>query len=432
VPALTSTAHAAVSMPSLHRSICPAGALIQERRSLCQLAVDLVLAGNAEDLDPGVLDNPVSRYLVGEAMAGRGGFACHDLVATESLVGSAGALRAGGVTLDVAADAGAPGVLDGALGAVHAQVDPTLSAESTLRLLCGSDFCFLDALDVVREGLEFVVDKSPELARDLLPHVGLLGILDSGTTGSVVSASHRSFPGLVFIATPSSPIGVAEALIHEGAHQKFFDLAITHSLLTSDSDRCEPYRPPWSGAYWPTEQAFAACHAYACMAQFADDAGVHSGGLELGPTSLLPSARDRSGAIGQWLVEHHRHLDVDALRLLEGMLGRSLSTLAATGGAAGSGPYVAARGLSRRPAGDTGRVVIGRLTPTPEVFILDRAAAAVLRILETSPAGLSEAGLWDAYDRERAQEMLAARAVLPSLLEQLSSFSLVQRSSPNH
>jgi hypothetical protein len=37
---------------------------------------------------------------------------------------------------------------------------------------------------------------------------------------------------------------IAEKLVHEGAHQKLFDLAITHDLLTADFDRCPPFHPP--------------------------------------------------------------------------------------------------------------------------------------------------------------------------------------------
>ena len=43
-------------------------------------------------------------------------------------------------------------------------------------------------------------------------------------SGRLGSASAREFPGLVLFPEPQTALEVAEALIHEGAHQKFFDL----------------------------------------------------------------------------------------------------------------------------------------------------------------------------------------------------------------
>jgi hypothetical protein len=63
---------------------------------------------------------------------------------------------------------------------------------------------------------------------------GLLVILDPATSGGLISASSRFFPGLILIDRPENPFNVAEALIHEGAPQKFFDLVITHDFLGAD------------------------------------------------------------------------------------------------------------------------------------------------------------------------------------------------------
>ncbi len=88
------------------------------------------------------------------------------------------------------------------------------------------------------------------------------------TSGGVVSASSRYVPGIVLIDEPALPIEVAEALVHEGAHEKFFDLAITREFLDARAEDAEVFETSWSHARWPLEQTFAAWHAYTCLAQF--------------------------------------------------------------------------------------------------------------------------------------------------------------------
>jgi hypothetical protein len=61
-------------------------------------------------------------------------------------------------------------------------------------------------------------------------------------------------------------IEVAEVLVHECMHEKFFDLAITPESVETSRRR----------ARWPPDQTFTAWHAYSCSRQFfGDQVGRH-------------------------------------------------------------------------------------------------------------------------------------------------------------
>lgn len=195
----------------------------------------------------------------------------------------------------------------------------------------------------------------------------------------MVSASSRYFPGLVVIAQPSTPFEVAEALVHEGAHEKFFDLAITRSFFDMNSDTVEEFAPSWSGARWPMEQVFAAWHAYQCLAQFAES------GVSGGPDSLLPLARERSSELGSWLRAHEDYLLGDARWMLRKVLDGSVSEPPGiTPPNLLSGVRFVANRLVRMGARvPTGRRVVARVGAPPELFWLDADSAMILDLLVT-------------------------------------------------
>jgi hypothetical protein len=236
-------------------------------------------------------------------------------------------------------------------------------------------------------------------------------VLNPETSAGLVSASSRYFPGLVLIDQPSSAIEVAEALVHEGAHEKFFDLAITRSVLGVQSDLAEEFVTSWSGARWPIEQVFAAWHAYQCLAQFADAAA----GSPTGPNSLLPVARERAAEIGKWLLVHEVHLMTDARWLLRAILG---SPTTVPCGIVTAEPLVTGRyvidPLVRLGEMPTTRRVVGRIESPPELFWLERDPAMVLGLVGRQSDGmLFEDGLiavqamWQ-VDGARARERLSA------------------------
>jgi hypothetical protein len=340
----------------LHARIAPADVLVDERRTLYRLAVDL-FAPEVE-LSDNLADHPIVRYEIGRALAG------HDLdVARLHEVAALGVRHAG---LPVAADPRSADLLEAPLRII---APPGV----TIRPLTEADGeRFEAALEVVANGVRLFRELAPETADDLLAHVSMLAVLKRETSGGVVSASSRYVPGIVLIDEPSLPIEVAEALVHEGAHEKFFDFAITREFLDARAEDAEVFETSWSHARWPLEQTFAAWHAYSCLAQFA----LACEGRTLGPDSLLPKARERAAEIGDWLLAHEHDLRPDARWLLRAIAGEPMSRTSDVDGEtllSGvdlDGKFHVVPDIRLRRAA-TGRGVVGRAAQPPEVFWLD-------------------------------------------------------------
>ncbi|UQS27755.1 HEXXH motif-containing putative peptide modification protein [Amycolatopsis thermalba] len=365
---------------AVHAALAPAHAVLEERRALYRLAVELLLPGRAP-VPPEQLDSPLFRFQVGEALAGRRPITSDlgddlDCVVTE--------LVAGPSTLKVATGDRAGAVLAEALRVIHAQ---SLSGGRPPRVLTGDD----EALAVVSAGLDKVRAVSPALADDLVAHVDLLVVLDPATSGGLVSASSRLFPGMILIDRPDAAYEVAEAIIHEGAHQKFFDLAITRDFLGPDPADGRTFRPSWSAAVWPVEQVIAAFHAYACLAQFAEDVWARNENSELGTNSLLPRARERATEIGRWLRGAEDTLEIDAKWLLRTLLcDEDAPTLSQPVTRPVPPGYYTLDPLLRIARMETTRrVLVGRPGDPPELHWLDGDAAELVVRLSRAPSGLS-------------------------------------------
>jgi hypothetical protein len=352
------TAHA------LHAAIAPASELVDERRTLYRLAADLFAPGT--ELSDNLADHPIVRYEIGRALAGHGG-----LDPTRLNEVAAMRVREAGVAL--AADPYAADLLEAPLRII---APPGASP----RPLTESDGeRFETAAGIVREGVHLLRRLAPATADDLLTHVSMLAVLKRETSGGVVSASSRYVPGIVLIDEPVTPIEVAEALVHEGAHEKFFELAITRQFLDAHAEDVEYFETSWSLARWPLEQTFAAWHAYSCLAQFSEVCGTE----RLGPVSLLPKARKRAEEIGRWLLAHEDDLRPDARWLLHALSGETVADLSDVDGLAPSteireDDHFRVRPDVRHKRADSGRVVAGRLAETPEIFWLDADASWVL------------------------------------------------------
>ncbi|MGH2952333.1 MAG: aKG-HExxH-type peptide beta-hydroxylase, partial [Solirubrobacterales bacterium] len=338
--------------------------------------------GCPQVLGTDVIDSPLARNRIGDALAGRPGFACSALIGI-SAVADAGSRAQ---ELRVASRPEANTLLDRALDTVELELQQQQAAFGSPELLTEADGeRFTAALAVLRDGLALARSASPELIDDLMAHIALVGIIDARRAGRLASASPRAFPGLILLRSPQSSIEVAEALVHEGAHQKLFDLALTHDLLSAGSDRCPPFHPPWApaGRLWPLEQTLAACHAYACLARFALDADATAGGHVLGPDSLLPVARERSAILGQWLLDQDDHLGADAHILLEGPIGRRPRTARPIGVCSDpvATDYVVDTALEFRRGSSPDRVLVGRPSQPPELYWVSDDAATLLEIL---------------------------------------------------
>ncbi|HEX7301374.1 aKG-HExxH-type peptide beta-hydroxylase, partial [Lentzea sp.] len=287
----------------LHAAIAPAEVLVDERRALYRLAVSLFAPGT--QLSDNLLDHPIVRYEIGRALAGKGEL---DLEAVHRVA----AMHVRDAGLPVAADPRAADLIEAPLRIIA----PPGASPAPLTEADGERF--EEAMAVVADGVRLLRTLAPETADDLLAHVSMLAILNKDTSGGVVSASSRYVPGIVLIDEPSTPMEVAEALVHEGAHEKFFELAITKEFLDAHAEDVDFFETSWSHARWPLEQTFAAWHAYSCLAQFAELRGDEP----LGPDSLLPRARERADEIGRWLTSHEDDLRPDARWLLGALTGR--------------------------------------------------------------------------------------------------------------
>lgn len=347
-----------------------------------QLAVELLEPGGPQELDLDVIDSPLARHHIGDALAGRTSLVRSALVGISAVAATSG----GAGDLRVVSRPEANTLLAGALDTVGAELRRQQAESGPPGLLTTADGeRFNSALAVLRAGVALARSLSPDLIEDLLAHVALVGVIDPQCAGRLASASPRTFPGLVLLKGPQSIIEVAEALVHEGAHQKLFDLAITHDLLNVNSDRCPPFHPPWAPKErrWPLEQTLAAWHAYVCLAWFAHDAGVTPEACLLGPDSLLPVAAERSRILGQWLLDKGDHLGADALMLLDGLIGRRPRTahLPASCSSAVAADYVIDTPLKFRRCGSPDRVLVGYPSRPPQFYWVSDDAAAVLELL---------------------------------------------------
>lgn len=368
---------------TVHATLASVDELLAERRALYRLAVELLVPGQHK-LTDARLDNPLFRFRVGEALAGRAGF---DPTVEDDLDDHTTQLGSGPAGLRVATGAQAHALLGEALRIVHAH---SLGDGAPPRPLTESDGePFAQALATVAAGLAKAHEVSPRLAGDLLPHTGLLVILDPATSGGLISASSRFFPGLILIDRPANPFDVAEALIHEGAHQKFFDLAITHDFLGADIAGDPRFHPSWSGADWPLDQAIAAFHAYACLAQFAEDVARCGETGSLGANTLLPSARQREAEIGAWLLDVEYALEADARWFVRTFLQEEpdFSPESAT---APEGRYALDPLLRVVRMASTGRILLGRPGSPPELHWLAGGATDVVNRLTSAPVSAAE------------------------------------------
>ncbi|WP_434449653.1 aKG-HExxH-type peptide beta-hydroxylase [Lentzea sp. E54] len=243
---------------------------------------------------------------------------------------------------------------------------------------------FEAALAIVDEGVALLRKFAPDMADDLLAHVSMLAVLKRETSGGLVSASSRYVPGIVLIDEPVLPMEVAEALVHEGAHEKFFDLAITKEFLDVRAEDADYFETSWSHARWPLEQTFAAWHAYSCLAQFNESIGTE----QLGADSLLAKAKERASEIGEWLLAHEDDLCGDARWLLRALTGFPVDVGGAAAQSSAGGVTLSTEDSEdlcfhvlpdvRYKRAASGRVVVGRAAQPPQMFWLDADASWTL------------------------------------------------------
>jgi hypothetical protein len=292
----------------VHAAIAPVDSLIRRRRATYSAVLELV-AGPSDGDDVDLLDSPVARAHLGEVISGQVAYSPSAMVPLSQLLGRGH---------QVAASRRARTALSGACRRIAGELGRYGDHADSIRLVLADAPAFDEAAQRVVEGVRLAVEVCPELAEDLLPHVTLFAIVEQSGQ-RLGSASVREYAGLIVVPEPGSAIEVAEALIHEGAHQKLFDLATTCSILDPAAAGAPPFTPPWadpSAPPWPFEQVLAAFHAYTCLAAFMSAVEANGSVERLHEFSLLPHATTRAVALGDWLVHNTKYLGVDGLRFV--------------------------------------------------------------------------------------------------------------------
>lgn len=296
--------------------------LIAQRRAVYRVPFEFAPVDRAMARDHDLLDHPISRGHLADVL---GGAARLDPAALRSLSDGEVPLPIAGRRVVVAASATAASVLRPALDRIAGQLPGP--APGSMEPLTRDDPGFGAALGLVRRGLELAIGWVPALSLDLLPHLSLVALLHRRGVGRLGSASAREFPGLMVAPVPESDIEFAEAFVHECAHLRFFDLMITRSIFNARQYSAPAFRPSWADTTrppWPLEQAYAAFHAYCCLAVLADTVAantVRDDALVIPAASLLPEASTRAAEIGGWLTAHTEFLGANGRRLLAGLSG---------------------------------------------------------------------------------------------------------------
>ena len=302
------------------------GDLISQRRAVFAVAVELLSDGAVPEPGTDVLDNPLVRGAISEVLSGVAEFRVDCLRPIGQLVAPGFSTVLGHSEVRLASSPAARTALEGPLSRVADELCRHGDSSWLPTILTGDDVGTAEAWATLVDGVRLAQCVAPSLTGDLLPHVVLFAVVRSDTSDRLGSASAREYPGLILLPEPTSSLEVAEALIHEGAHQKFFDLALSNTLLPPPSQSAPRFVPSWAapGApHWPLEQAFAACHAYVCLSVLADAARSEiEAGLAIHPHSLLPHAARRAAEIGVWLLGQEEWVHGQGRHLVQLLLGR--------------------------------------------------------------------------------------------------------------
>ena len=348
--------------------------VIAQRRVLYSTVLDIVTdADTATDHPVDLLDSPALRGNLGEVLNGTGGYRPDVCVPLDALAAPGFTTAVAGLPVRLASAPSAGVALEGARRRVNDELHRHGDDASLAFLLDAVDPATAAAFGHLVDGLRLAIDVAPDLVLDLLPHVSLFAVLTIDSAARLGSASAREFPGMILIPEPETPIEVAEALVHEGAHQKFFDFATTRTFFGStEGMRFTPSWAPATAPAWPIEQAFAAWHAYCCLSAFANALPAD---VALPTHSLLGNADVRATELGSWLLDNGKALGPDGHTLLSGILERTpadpsphdevaLSTL---GYIPDSPEWIV------RKAGD--RTLIARRTAPPELYWVPSTSA---------------------------------------------------------
>lgn len=297
----------------VHSTFGSAEMLVRRRRATYSAVLELV-AGAADDMSSDVLDSPAVRAHLGQIIDGVE-YRPEAMTPLSRIANRAAGITSGVSRTCVVGDTEARALLADAVRNIASELPATIDRSGEIQLLLDGDPGFDTASRIVVDGLELAMKLCPELADDLLPHVALFAVLAEGECARQLgSASIRDFPGLVVVPQPGSALEVAEALVHEGAHQKFFDLGLVRSIFNEKFCEAPFFGSSWAprtAPRWPLEQCVAAFHAYTCLATFYESVSASDLGQPLHEFSLLPVAGERAAELGTWLSRNVQFLGPD-------------------------------------------------------------------------------------------------------------------------
>lgn len=305
----------AAVLVAAHRLFGSPAEIVRDRRVLYR-AVASVVGSRWASAPDDVLDNPIVRGRLGAEYVDRATPAGPTDGNPAALVAGDCAVEVAGLPVRIASTPDAPRLLEPALQRVHDALRAHGDSGSGPLVVTGDRV--RAALPTVVAGIRLAVDAVPQLATDLLHHLALVVLTDRRRSGRLGSASERDHPGMLVLPEPESPEEVAEALIHEGTHLAFFDLAVTREILADGHWLAPSFRPSWAATdapAWPMEQTFAAWHAYTALAALAES------GMEPGSGSLLPRAGERAAEIGRQILRSGCFIGRDGHRFVLALLG---------------------------------------------------------------------------------------------------------------
>jgi hypothetical protein len=325
----------AAALVAAHRLFGSPDEIVRDRRVLYR-ALAAVVGSPLMSAADEVLDNPLVRGRLGAAFVGSAPSPVNADSDLSALVTSDCTAEVAGATIRIASTERAPELLEPALARVCDALRAHGDGESGQLVVTGDRV--RAAVPTVLAGIRLAVDALPELATALLHHLALVVITDRRRSGRLGSASERDHPGMLVLPEPESAEEVAEALVHEGTHLVFFDLAVTREILADGHWQAPVFCPSWAAAEapaWPMEQTFAAWHAYTALAALADS------DMTPAPGSLIPRAAERAAEIGAQILCSGRFIGRDGHRFVRALLGRTPDATPAVG-VAPPGPAIAA------------------------------------------------------------------------------------------
>lgn len=130
----------------------------------------------------------------------------------------------------------------------------------------------------VRSALQLLCDTIPEVATSMLAHVQVLcRLAPPDATGGILSSSFRDLSGIVFLSDVvlTSPLLVAEHILHEACHQRYGMISDAASVLCEGYDDAFGAKivTPWhrsklTSSVWGVDKALTAAHVYLYLAYF--------------------------------------------------------------------------------------------------------------------------------------------------------------------